>query len=84
MPCSSTDDRICRSWIRVRPEVSCASRSAGSSDLRLRTTRRRGSPRRNAQPLGFVGPLDLDFHGLRRPDDARADVGEVLGDQHER
>ncbi len=83
VPRSSTDDRICRSWMRVSPEVSCARRPAGRSDFvanhsasRIASTKR--------QPLGFVRPIDLDFDRLRRSHDARADVGEVLGDQHER
>ena len=48
LPCSSTDDRICRNWMRVSPDVSCASRSTESSERALnhsasRTARRNRS-----------------------------------------
>ena len=70
--------------MRVSPDVSCASRSGRQIGPGREPVGGRGSPRRNAQPIRFVGPLDFDLHGLRRADDPRADVGEVLGDQHER
>ena len=82
VPCSSTDDRIWRSWMRVSPDVSCARRSTGSSD-RACEPLGIANGLQKLQPLGFVGPLDFDLDRLRRADDARADVGEILGDEHE-
>ena len=54
-----------RRQIRLRPEPLVA----------------RGSRCRKRSRSRLVGPLHLDLHGLRRSDDARADVGEVLGDR---
>ena len=48
-PRSSTDDRICRNWMRVRPDVSCASRSIGSSERALNHSASRAARRNSSR-----------------------------------